>query len=90
VRFGSMDEECRMRAMLCVELAVTARTPQLKATFVELSMQWEKLANIREDLRWSQSTTVNASLNPPKDLCDLARTIRLYFVRQFRKRQVLD
>ena len=42
-----------MRAMLCVELAVTARTPELKAKFVELSMQWEKLANIREDLRWS-------------------------------------
>ena len=47
-----LDEECRMRAMLCVELAVAARTPQLKAKFVELSMQWEKLATIKEDLQW--------------------------------------
>jgi len=48
-----LDEECRMRAMLCVELAITARTPQSKAKFVELSMQWEKLATIRENLQWS-------------------------------------
>ena len=47
-----LDEECRMRAMLWVELAVAARTPQLRAKFVELSMQWEKLATIREDLQW--------------------------------------
>jgi hypothetical protein len=37
-------KECRRRAARCAELAVAARTPQLRATFLELSKNWEKLA----------------------------------------------
>ena len=42
-------KECRRNAAQCAELAVTASTPQLKATFLELSMNWEKLAIQLED-----------------------------------------
>jgi hypothetical protein len=37
-------EESRMLASRCAEIAATATTPQLKAWFSDLSMQWEKLA----------------------------------------------
>jgi hypothetical protein len=37
-------KECRMRAARCAELAAAARTPQLKAWFLGLSKQWERLA----------------------------------------------
>ena len=33
-----------MRAARCAELAMTARTPQLKMTLLELSKTWQKLA----------------------------------------------
>jgi hypothetical protein len=36
--------ECRQRASRCAELAMTARTMQLKAAFLELSKNWERLA----------------------------------------------
>jgi hypothetical protein len=42
-------KECRGRAVRCPELAVAARTPQLKAMFLELSKNWEKLAIQSED-----------------------------------------
>jgi hypothetical protein len=42
-------KECRRRAARCAELAVAARTPQLKMTFLELSKNWEKLAIQFED-----------------------------------------
>jgi len=38
-----------MQAARCAELAVAARTPQLKATFLALSKNWEKLAVQLED-----------------------------------------
>jgi hypothetical protein len=37
-------KECRRRAAQCAELAVAARTPRLRATFLELSKNWKKLA----------------------------------------------
>lgn len=37
-------KECRWHALRCAELAMKARTPQLKATFLELSKNWERLA----------------------------------------------
>ena len=37
-------KECRERALRCAELAMTARTPQLKTTLLDLSKKWEKLA----------------------------------------------
>jgi hypothetical protein len=42
-------KECREHAVRCAELAVEARTPQLRATFLELSKNWEKLATQLED-----------------------------------------
>jgi len=43
------SKEYRMQAARCAELAVAARTPQLKATFLALSKNWEKLAVQLED-----------------------------------------
>ena len=37
-------KECRLHATHCAELAVKAPTPQLRATFLGLSKQWERLA----------------------------------------------
>jgi hypothetical protein len=37
-------KECREHALRCAELAMTARTPQLKTTLLDLSKKWEKLA----------------------------------------------
>jgi hypothetical protein len=37
-------KECRKHALRCAEMAVTARTAQLRATFLDLSKNWEKLA----------------------------------------------
>jgi hypothetical protein len=42
-------KECRMHAARCAEMAVAAQTPQLGATFLELSRNWEKLAIQLED-----------------------------------------
>jgi hypothetical protein len=42
-------KECRRKAARCAELAVAARTPQLRTTFLELSKNWEKLAIQLED-----------------------------------------
>jgi hypothetical protein len=72
-------KECRRQAAWCAELAVTAHTPQLRVTFLELSKSWEKLAiqlenafdhlveieAIRED--------VQDSLNETKRLSGLLR-----------------
>jgi hypothetical protein len=42
-------KECRRHAARCAELAVAARTPQLKAAFLGLSKNWETLAIQLED-----------------------------------------
>jgi len=42
-------KDCRRYAARCGELAVIAHTPQLKAMFLELSRNWEKLAIQLED-----------------------------------------
>ena len=41
--------ECRKHAARCAELAVAARTQHLKAAFLGLSKNWEKLAIQLED-----------------------------------------
>jgi hypothetical protein len=41
--------ECRMHAARCASLAATARTPQLRSMFLDLSKSWEKLAIQLED-----------------------------------------
>jgi hypothetical protein len=43
------SKEYRVHAARCAELAMAARTPQLKATFLALSKNWEKLAIQQED-----------------------------------------
>ena len=42
-------KECRKHAARCAELAVAAHTSQLRAMFLELSKNWEKLASQLED-----------------------------------------
>jgi len=37
-------KQCREHAARCAEMAAAARTPKLKATFLELSKNWERLA----------------------------------------------
>jgi hypothetical protein len=37
-------KECRLHAMRCAELAASAKTEQLRATLLELSQNWVKLA----------------------------------------------
>jgi len=41
-------KECRLYAMRCAELAATAKTEHLKATLLELSRNWVKLAESLE------------------------------------------
>lgn len=43
-RAGDDEHRCGVHAARCAEMAVAARTPRLKATFLELSKNWEKLA----------------------------------------------
>jgi hypothetical protein len=38
------SKECRKHALRCAELAMKARTEQLKALLLELSKNWEHLA----------------------------------------------
>jgi len=42
-------KECRGHAARCAELAIKAGTPQLRAIFLELSKNWEKIAIQLED-----------------------------------------
>jgi hypothetical protein len=42
-------KECRRHAARCAELAIAARTPQMKATFLGLSKSWETFAIELED-----------------------------------------
>jgi hypothetical protein len=70
-------KECRRNAARCAELAVAARAPQLKATFLALSKNWEKLAIQLEDafaeLTEAEAigSNVRESLNETKRLSNL-------------------
>jgi hypothetical protein len=41
-------KECRLHSMRCAQLAATAKTPQLKATLLDLSENWVRLAESLE------------------------------------------
>jgi hypothetical protein len=41
-------KECRLHALRCAELATTAKSPQLRATFLDLSKSWVRLAESLE------------------------------------------
>jgi hypothetical protein len=70
-------KECRRNAVRCAELAIAARTLQLRTTFLELSKNWEKLAIQLEDafakLTESEAirSNVRESLNETKRLSSL-------------------
>jgi hypothetical protein len=70
-------KEYRMHAARYAELAVAARTPQLKATFLALSKSWEKLAIQLEDAfaKLAESDVIGSklreSLNETKRLSGL-------------------
>jgi hypothetical protein len=42
------SQECRLHSMRCAELATTAKTPQLRATLLDLSKNWVMLAESLE------------------------------------------
>jgi hypothetical protein len=42
-------KECRKHAARCAEMAVAARSPHLKVSFLALSKNWENLAVQLED-----------------------------------------
>jgi hypothetical protein len=60
-------QECRSHAARCAELAVSASTPQLKATFLELSKNWEKLA-IQLEEAFAQIDEIQEAINRAKRL----------------------
>ena len=70
-------KQCRRNAARCAELAVAARTPQLRTTLLGLSKSWEKLAIQLEDAfaKLTESevirSNVHESLNETKRLCSL-------------------
>ena len=70
------SKEYRMHAARCAELAVAARTPQMKATLL-VSKNWEKLAIQLEDgfAKQTESEAVRSrvqeSLDEVKRLCSL-------------------
>jgi hypothetical protein len=71
------SKEYRMHAARCAELAMAARTPQMKATLLALSKNWEKLAIQLEDGFAKQTESeaarsrVQESLDEVKRLCSL-------------------
>jgi hypothetical protein len=60
-------KQCRTHAARCAELAVTASTPQLKATFLELSKNWEKLA-IRLEEAFAKIDEIEEFMREPRRL----------------------
>jgi len=60
-------KDCRRHAARCAELAVAARTPQLKAAFLGLSKNWEKLAIQLEDTfaKLAEDEALRSNVPPP-------------------------
>jgi hypothetical protein len=85
-------KEYRRHAARCAELAMVARTPQLKATFLGLSKNWEKFAIDLEAAFGGAavaSSGVRQSLAESKELSNLLYSQQyfysdLYFLRQVR------
>jgi hypothetical protein len=62
-------KECREHAARCAELAVEAGTPQLRALFLELSKNWEKIAIQLEDdfAKLAENEVIGASVRESLD-----------------------
>jgi hypothetical protein len=67
--------ECRKHAARCAELAITARTPELRAKFLELSKIWEKLAIELDDTFAKLAETEDIMLSV-RDSLDASRWLR--------------
>jgi hypothetical protein len=71
---------CRKHAARCAEMAVAARSLQLKATFLELSKNWEKLAIQLENV-FAQLTEEALRSNVQESI-DEARRLRKTLFRR--------
>jgi hypothetical protein len=60
-------KECRKHAARCAELAMTARSPELKAALLELSKNWENLAISLEAVKGLVGEAVTSDLPPTID-----------------------
>jgi hypothetical protein len=63
-------KEYRRHAARCAELAMAARTPQLKATFLGLSKNWEKFAIDLETAFGSSTEAAVARLEVRQSLAE--------------------
>jgi hypothetical protein len=72
-------KECRKHAARCAELAMTARSNELKGALLELSKNWENLAISLEAVRGLVDGTDSAAsdirqtvhgIRPPSDSAD--------------------
>jgi hypothetical protein len=74
-------KECRRHAARCAEMAVAARTPQLKATFLGLSKNWETLA-IQLENAFTQLAEDEALRSSVQESVDEARRLRKTLFRR--------
>ena len=74
-------KECRKHALRCAELAVAARSPQIKAMFLELSKSWENFAIQLEDAfgKLAESEHINSSVQESIDEARRLRNPLCYF-----------
>ena len=69
-------KECRKNAVRCAEIAVIARTPEMRAKFLQLSKIWETLAieleNAFAQLAETEDIEANVreSLNEARRFCN--------------------
>ena len=75
------SKECRKHAARCSEMAGAARSVQLKATFLELSKNWEKLAIQLENV-FAKLTEEEALRSNVQASIDEARRLRKTLFRR--------
>jgi hypothetical protein len=61
-------KECRKHAARCAELAMTARSHELKAALLELSKNWENLAISLEAVKGMVGESDNATSDIPQTI----------------------
>jgi hypothetical protein len=61
-------KECRKHAARCAELAMTARSHELKAALLELSKNWENLAISLEAVKAMVGESDNAASDIPQTI----------------------
>jgi hypothetical protein len=68
-------KECRAHAARCAEMAVAARTAQLRTTFLKLSKHWEQLA-IQLENAFAQVAESEDIRSTVRETVDEARKLR--------------